>query len=151
MNQEEIMKKLPHRDEMLLVDGATIEEMEDGRKIVHGVYHVSGNEWFLRGHFPDAPVVPGVVLCEILAQSAGLLLSDSVPDGKIPMYTSLDGVRFKSPVVPGDAFETTCEIVRAKGPFYFVKGAGYVGERLCVKAEFSFAIADRGVVCSQKS
>ena len=85
-------------------------------------------------------MVPGVILCEMLAQSACLLLKDEMTDGKLPMYTGLNNVRFKSPVKPGETFETRCRITRSKPPFYFAEGAGYVGDRLCLKAEFSFAI-----------
>ena len=135
MNRDEIMEILPHRDGMLLVDEVVREEEE-----AHGFYHVRGDEWFLQGHFPGAPVVPGVILCEILAQSACVLLQDQMTGGKLPMYTGLNNVRFKSPVKPGDTFETRCKIVRAKHPFYFAEGTGYVGDRLCLKAEFSFAV-----------
>lgn len=135
MNQEAIKKILPHRDNMLLLDA--VEKMED---TAHGTYHVRGDEFFLQGHFPGSPVVPGVILCEILAQSACVLLQEQMADGKTPMYTGLNNVRFKSPVHPGDTFETRCRITRAKPPFYFAEGQGYVGDRLCLKAEFSFAI-----------
>lgn len=135
MNQNEIMNILPHRDNMLLVD--EVEKIDDA---AHGKYRVRGDEFFLKGHFPGNPVVPGVILCEILAQSACILLSDQMTAGKTPMYTGLNKVRFKSPVRPGDTFETKCRITRARPPFYFAEGEGYVGERLCLTAEFSFAI-----------
>ncbi|MGN0977135.1 MAG: 3-hydroxyacyl-ACP dehydratase FabZ family protein [Faecousia sp.] len=135
MDQEAIKQILPHRDNMLLLDEA--EKVED---TAHGIYHVRGNEFFLQGHFPGNPVVPGVILCEIMAQSACVLLQDQMAAGKTPMYTGLNNVRFKSPVRPGDTFETRCRITRAKPPFYFAEGQGYVGDRLCLKAEFSFAI-----------
>lgn len=135
MNQKEIRKILPHRDNMLLLD-----EVEREGEYAHGKYHVRGDEWFLQGHFPGNPVMPGVIQCEILAQSACVLLSDAMAAGKTPMYTGLNNVRFKSPVRPGDTFETKCRITRAKGPFYFAEGEGFVGDRLCLKAEFSFAI-----------
>lgn len=135
MNREEIMTILPHRDNMLLLD--EVEKIDD---TACGKYHVRGDEFFLQGHFPGNPVVPGVIQCEILAQSACVLLQDQMTDGKLPMYTGLNNVRFKSPVKPGDVFETKCRITRAKPPFYFAEGAGYVGDRLCLKAEFSFAI-----------
>lgn len=135
MNQEEIKTILPHRDQMLLLDGISREG-----EYACGQYHVRGDEWFLRGHFPGNPVVPGVILCEILAQSACILLAGEMGAGKTPMYTGLNNVRFKSPVRPGDTFETRCRITRAKPPFYFAEGEGYVGSRLCLKAEFSFAI-----------
>ena len=135
MDRNEIMTIIPHRDHMLLVD-----EVEKVNDEAHGCYHVIGNEFFLKGHFPGNPVVPGVILCEILAQSACVLLQDQIADGKLPMYTGLNNVKFKSPVKPGDTFETRCRITRAKHPFYFASGEGYVGDRLCLKAEFSFAI-----------
>ena len=135
MNQNEIMKILPHRENMLLVD-----EVEKAGEEAHGKYYVTGEEFFLKGHFPGNPVVPGVILCEILAQSACVLLRDQMTDGKLPMYTGLNNVKFRSPVKPGETFETKCRITRAKPPFYFASGEGYVGDRLCLKAEFSFAI-----------
>ena len=135
MDRNEIMNILPHRDHMLLVD--TVEKIGDE---AHGQYHVTGEEFFLKGHFPGNPVVPGVILCEILAQSACVLLEDQMTGGKLPMYTGLNNVKFRSPVKPGDTFETKCRITRVKHPFYFASGEGYVGDRLCLKAEFSFAI-----------
>ena len=135
MNQEEIKRILPHRANMLLIEEAYKEENE-----AHGKYHVRGDEWFLQGHFPENPVVPGVILCEMLAQAACVLLSNTITEGKLPMFTGLNNVRFKSPVKPGDTFETVCRIVRAKPPFYFAEGQGFVSGTLCVKAEFSFAI-----------
>ena len=135
LERGEIMKILPHRDGMLLLDRASREGGE-----AHGELLIRGDEYFLQGHFPDHPVVPGVILCEIMAQSACVLLQDEMTEGKLPMYTGLDHVRFKSPVRPGDTFETRCRIVKSKGPFYFAEGEGYVGERLCIKAEFSFAV-----------
>ena len=141
MNRDEIKTILPHRDSMLLLD-----QLDREGEIAHGQYRVKGDEWFLQGHFPDAPVVPGVILCEILAQSAGILMQDSLTEDTIPMYTSMKNVRFRAPVLPGDLFETKCRITRAKHPFYFAEGEGYVGDTLCVKAEFSFGIANRGEI-----
>lgn len=135
MNREEIMKILPHRDAMLLLDEA---ENREGEAV--GRYHVRGDEFFLRGHFPGNPVVPGVILCEILAQSACVLMQDVMTEGKLPVYTGLDHVKFRSPVKPGDTVEARCRIKRAKHPFYFAEGTITVEERLCVSAEFSFAV-----------
>ena len=95
-------------------------------------------------------MVPGVILCEILAQSAGILMQEALTEDTIPMYTSMKNVRFRAPVLPGDRFETKCRITRAKHPFYFAEGEGYVGDTLCVKAEFSFGITERAV-CFQRS
>lgn len=135
MNREEIMKILPHREDMLLLD----DIRKEGEYAI-GHYHVSGNEFFLRGHFPGNPIVPGVILCEILAQSACVLMEDALADGKLPVYTGLNNVKFRSPVKPGDTVETKCFIKRAKHPFYFAEGTVSVDGRLCVSAEFSFAI-----------
>ena len=135
MNQEKIKSILPHREHMLLVD-----EVEKTGDTACGTYHVRGDEFFLQGHFPGNPVVPGVILCEILAQSACVLLADQMGAGKTPMYTGLNNVKFRAPVKPGDTFQTKCRITRVKHPFYFASGEGYVGERLCLKADFSFAI-----------
>ena len=95
MNQEEIKRILPHRDHMLLIE----EVCREGDEAV-GSYTVRGDEFFLQGHFPGNPIVPGVILCEMLAQSACVLLADVMSEGKVPMYTGLDKVRFKNPVRP---------------------------------------------------
>lgn len=135
MNREEIMKILPHRENMLLLD----EVIKEG-ETAHGFYKVRGDEFFLKGHFPGNPIVPGVILCEILAQSACVLLEDSIKEGNLPVYTGLDKVRFRNPVRPGDMIETKCSIKRARHPFYFAEGEVQVGGKVCVSAEFSFAV-----------
>ena len=135
MDREEIMRILAHRDDMLLLD-----DIAESVGEAVGHYTVRGDEFFLRGHFPQNPIVPGVILCEILAQSACVLMRDAMDEGKIPMYTGLDKVRFRSPVRPGDTVETRCRIRRAKPPFYFASGEVTVDGRLCVTAEFSFAV-----------
>jgi len=137
MNIEEIKKILPHRDNMLLLDEA---ELSDGK--AYGKKKITGDEWFLKGHFPGNPVVPGVILCEILAQSTCVCLG-SIGQNKVPFFTGLDKVKFRKPVLPGDTFETECEIIKVREPFYFCKGKGFVNGKVCVTAEFSFAITDR--------
>ena len=116
MTKEEIMKILPHRDDMLLLDEA---ESCDG--VATGRYFVRGDEFFLRGHFPGNPIVPGVILCEIMAQSACVLLQDVMTDSRLAVYTGLNNVKFRSLVHPGDTIVTTCSIKRAKHPFYFAE------------------------------
>lgn len=138
MNQEELKKILPHRDDMLLLD-----EAEKVGEEAHGKLLIKGTEFFLNGHFPGNPIVPGVIQCEILAQSACVLLADAMDENKMCLYTGLKNIRFKNPVHPGDLFETRVRIVKHTGPFYFAEGEGYVGENLCVKGEFSFAVVDK--------
>ena len=135
MNREEIMTILPHRENMLLLDD--VESIDD---TAVGHYTVRGDEFFLKGHFPDSPIVPGVILCEILAQSACVLMRHAMSEENLPVYTGLNNVKFRSPVKPGDTVETRCHIKRAKHPFYFAEGTVTVSGRLCVSAEFSFAI-----------
>ncbi len=143
MNREEIKKLLPHRGNMLLLDEIS---SRDGK--AYGKKYIVGDEFFLQGHFPGNPIVPGVILCEILAQSACVLVS-ALNESKgeittLTLFTGLDKVRFKNPVTPGDTFETECEIIKQKGPFFWAKGRGSVGGKLCVAAEFSFAIFKKG-------
>lgn len=135
MDRNEIKAILPHREPMLLLDDA-----ENRKGMAVGHYTVRGDEWFLQGHFPDDPIVPGVILCEILAQSACVLLRDTLKGDALPVYTGLDRVRFRSPVRPGNTVEARCHIRRAKPPFFFAEGTICVADRLCVSAEFSFAI-----------
>ena len=135
MDKRQLMEILPHRDNMLLIDEA---EVVDG--VARGRKTITGEEWFLKGHFPDSPVVPGVILCEILAQSACVLLADGATAGATPYFTGLNNVRFKNSVFPGDTLETECVITKSTASFYFASGKGYVNGKLCVTADFSFAL-----------
>lgn len=138
MNKTEIMELLPHRDDMLLIDEAFVS---DG--VAHGKKYITGGEFFLKGHFPGNPIVPGVILCEILAQSTCVLLGDEARGRNITtLFSGLDNVKFKNPVRPGDTFETECKIIRKKSVFYFAEGKGFVDGKLCVSAQFSFAVIE---------
>ena len=143
MNREELKQILPHREPMLLLDTVEKRQEENGEEIAVGTYQVRGEEWFLQGHFPGNPIVPGVIQCEILAQSVCVLLAGALKPGNVPMYTGMKQVKFRNPVRPGDSFETRCKITRSHPPFYFAEGKGYVGDTLCVEAEFSFAIVEQ--------
>ena len=123
---------------MLLVDD--IIKNDDGT--VTGFYTVRGDEFFLQGHFPGMPVVPGVILCEMAAQSSCMLMADSVK-GKVTLYAGMNNVKFKNPVKPGDTAEFTCAHVRSMGPVHFIRAEGRVNGKLCMSGDFSFALLDK--------
>ncbi len=135
MNREEIMKMIPHREPMLLIDRVE----KTGETTAKGAYTVKGDEWFLKGHFPGNPVVPGVILCEIMAQACCILIGNKI-NGRTPYYTGLDKVRFKHTVLPGDTLTVECSLTKERGPFCFASAKGYVGEQLAVSGELSFAL-----------
>lgn len=145
MTQEEIKTYIPHRGPMLLVDEINIDE----NKVSHAKYHVRGDEFFLQGHFPGHPVVPGVILCEMMGQACSLLVAESLR-GRTPFYAGLDGIRFKSSVYPGDTFETTSKIVNRRGMIFFIEAEGRVNGRLCVKGNLSFALVDNDKLDERK-
>ena len=136
MKREEIEKIIPHREPMLLVDEVYVNE--DGSAT--GYYTVRGDEYFLTGHFPGNPIVPGVILCEIMAQASCVLFQGEMKQGTIPVYTGIDKVRFKGMVKPGDTIQIEVKIKDDRTPFYFMHGELIVNEKVCVRGDFSFAI-----------
>jgi 3-hydroxyacyl-[acyl-carrier-protein] dehydratase len=123
---------------MLLIDEASLTD-SDGTKTATASYHVRGDEFFLQGHFPGNPVVPGVILCEMMGQSACSLIMDESALA-VPYFTGMDKVKFKQKVSPGDTINFKTILLKARSPFYFIKSEGYVNGKLCVIGEFSFAL-----------
>lgn len=135
MNREELKEYLPHREPMLLVDEIDIDE----NGVCHAWYTVTGDEFFCQGHFPDNPVVPGAILCEIMAQSCALLVKDEIK-GKIPLYTGIDNVRFRQVVKPGDVCEVTARLKNSRGPLFFCEADLCVDGGLCCNGDLTFAL-----------
>ena len=141
MDREQIKNILPHREPMLLLDEVELTE-EEGQPVSVGKYTVRGDEFFLQGHFPGNPIVthhaPGMIPGDMIAQSAVALLPDT--KGAVPMYTGLNNVKFKHPLLPGDTAVMTVRLTARKGIFCFAKGKLEANGKLCTSAEFSFAI-----------
>lgn len=137
MNKDEIKTILPHREPMLLVD--TVELVEDN--LVYATYRVTGEEYFLQGHYPGNPVVPGVILCEIMAQSSCLLMAHELVN-RTPLYAGIDKVRFKKPVKPGDLVEVYAHIINKRALIFYVSAEAKVKGERCVSGELTFALID---------
>lgn len=134
----EIKKILPHRYPFLLVD--RIEEMEPGVKAV-GYKNVTVNEPFFQGHFPEYPVMPGVLLIEALAQvGAVAILSLEENRGKLAFFGGIKNAKFRKQVVPGDVVRLETEIIKCKGPMGVGKAIATVDGKMAAEAEISFMI-----------
>lgn len=139
MNRDEIKEILPHREPMLLLD--TAEKLSDTE--ARGTYQVRGGEFFLQGHFPGHPIVPGVIQCEILAQSACVLLADK-SRSVLPLYAGLDKVRFRHPVYPGDRMILDTSVIRRMGNIVRIRGTITVNETRCMDGILTIALSDVG-------
>jgi len=131
----EIMKILPHAYPFLLVD--RIVEVEPGKRIA-GIKNVTYNEPFFPGHFPGRPIMPGVLIVEAMAQTAGVLVFKSLPEEKYrqPVYfLGIDNVRFRKPVVPGDQLRLELEITKHRQAIWGFKGKALVDGKLVAEAE----------------
>ncbi|MGT2959048.1 3-hydroxyacyl-[acyl-carrier-protein] dehydratase FabZ [Streptococcus bovimastitidis] len=137
---KKIQEALPHRYPMLLVD--RVLEV-DNDKIV-ALKNVSINEPFFEGHFPDYPVMPGVLIMEALAQTAGVLeLSKEENKGKLVFYAGMDKVKFKKQVVPGDQLIMTATFIKRRGTIAVVEAKAEVDGKLAASGTLTFAIASQ--------
>jgi 3-hydroxyacyl-[acyl-carrier-protein] dehydratase len=139
---DEILKLIPHRPPFLLVDRA--EDYRPHQSIV-GIKGVTLNEPFFVGHFPNYPVMPGVLIVEAIAQSGAVLMSKSLDanvEGKTILFISLDNCRFRSPVRPGDLLKMHVEVLRARGDVFKFRGKAMVGDKVAAEVEFAAMVVE---------
>lgn len=138
LNNKEIMEILPHRYPFLLVD--KVVDYEPG-KWAEGIKCVSANEMQFLGHFPNEPVMPGVLIIEALAQVGAIaVLTEEENKGKLVFFGGIKNARFKKKVVPGDVLTMKCELIARKGPIGFGKAVALVDGKVAASAELTFAI-----------
>jgi UDP-3-O-[3-hydroxymyristoyl] N-acetylglucosamine deacetylase / 3-hydroxyacyl-[acyl-carrier-protein] dehydratase len=142
MGIEEIMKVLPHRYPFLLVD--RVLEIVDGQRIV-GLKNVTINEPFFQGHFPGHPIMPGVLIIEAMAQVGGMLLMGTVddPESKVVYFMSLDNVKFRRPVKPGDQLRFELELVQVRSKVCKMRGVATVDGQVVAEADMAAMVRER--------
>ena len=140
MGIKEIQEIIPHRHPFLLVD--CIEELEPGVKAV-GYKSVTYDEPYFRGHFPQEPVMPGVLIVEALAQT-GAVAALSIPEnkGKLALFGGIKNARFRKQVTPGDVLTLHCELVEQRGPVGIGKASAYVDGKCAATAELTFVLTE---------
>lgn len=131
---------IPHRPPFLLVD--EIVELEPGKRVV-GRREIRADDWWFPGHFPERPVMPGVLTIEAIAQAGAVaVLADEANRGKIPFFAGIDGCRFKRVVEPGDVLTLECEFVRVRGPIAKGQGRATVDGELAAEAMLTVFVGD---------
>ncbi len=140
---EKILKSLPHRYPFLLVD--KIVELEVGKKIV-AIKNVTFNEPHFLGHFPDHPIMPGVLIIEAMAQAGALMVTaaeDFNAEDKLVYFMSIDGAKFRKPVIPGDVLELHIDVVQNRGPVWKLSAVAIVDGQKVSEAQLSAMIVDK--------
>jgi 3-hydroxyacyl-[acyl-carrier-protein] dehydratase len=142
MDINAIVNCIPHRYPFLLVD--RVLEMEAGKRIV-AIKNVTMNEQFFQGHFPGAPVMPGVLIVEAMAQAGAVLLLHDMEDrdSKLILFTGIDNARFRRPVIPGDQLRFTLEVLKRRTRFSKLKAIAEVDGELTAEAEIMCSLIDR--------
>jgi 3-hydroxyacyl-[acyl-carrier-protein] dehydratase len=138
LDRKEIEAILPHREPFLLID--EVLELEPGKRVVARKL-VREDEWYLAGHFPGRPVMPGVLIVEAMAQTGAVaVLSQEENRGRIAYFAGIDDCRFKRVVGPGDELELTCDLDRVRGPIGWGTATASVGGELAARAKLTFAV-----------
>jgi 3-hydroxyacyl-[acyl-carrier-protein] dehydratase len=136
--RDKIEEILPHREPFLLID--EVVELEPGRRAV-ARKTVRDDEWYLAGHFPGRPVMPGVLIVEAMAQTGAVaVLSEPENRGRLALFAGIDDVRFKRIVEPGDELELRCDLERVRGPIGRGKASAHVGGELAARGTLTFAV-----------
>lgn len=140
IEHHELRQYIPHRHPFLLIDRIT--EIEAFKRAV-AIKNVTGSEYFFAGHFPDRPVMPGVLIVEAMAQAAATLATYSSPEdrGKVIFFAAIDGARFRKPVVPGDTLVIEVEVTRARSKVWKVKATARVGNELVCEGDLTAVVS----------
>ena len=141
----EVMRRIPHRYPLLLVDRA---ENYLAHTSITGIKNVTHNEPFFQGHFPGNPVMPGVLIVEALGQTGAVLMSKSLDadvNGKAIFFMSVDGARFRKPVRPGDQLRMRVVVVKHRGDLFKFRGEAFVDGKLVAEAEFAAMVVETGL------
>jgi 3-hydroxyacyl-[acyl-carrier-protein] dehydratase len=142
LGRREIEEIIPHREPFLLLDEVTV--IEPGVRVV-ARKRVREDEWYLRGHFPGRPIMPGVLMVEALAQAGAVaVLAEEANRGKLALFAGIEDIRFKRLVGPGDELELTCEVERVRGPIGRGRVRATVDGELAVRGTLTFAVAENG-------
>ncbi|NOZ69109.1 MAG: 3-hydroxyacyl-ACP dehydratase FabZ [Deferribacteres bacterium] len=139
MNSREIQNILPHRFPFLLVDRIT--EIQPNAKAV-GIKNVTINEPFFQGHFPDYPIMPGVLVIEAMAQVSGILAFHSGAKGKSVFFMSIEKAKFRKPIVPGDQLRLEVNVLQHRSNVWKFSGQAFVDTRLVAEAEFTAMVTE---------
>ena len=143
INIEKILKSLPHRYPLLLVD--KVLSLEPGKKII-AIKNVTFNEPHFLGHFPDHPIMPGVLIIEAMAQAGALMVTcneDFKADEKLVYFMSIDGAKFRKPVIPGDVLELRIEAIQNRGAVWKLDAKAFVDGQKVSEAQLSAMIVDK--------